>query len=91
MSTETTPAIERAESAIFAHDDSGENTTEDVRRGLASALDVEEMARALYEHTRDLLADTLNLPPWEAAPAAMVTRSLMRAAAIRTAILGSAS
>lgn len=47
MSAETTPAIERAGEAIFGHDDSGEDSLEDVRRGLAAALDVEEMAQAM--------------------------------------------
>lgn len=58
------------------------------RRALAAALDVEEMARVLYEHTRGLLAGTVDLPPWEAAPADMAARSKERATALRAAILG---
>lgn len=48
----TTPAIERAETAIFGHDDSGEDLTEDARRGITAALsdpdDPDSLARTLY-------------------------------------------
>jgi hypothetical protein len=86
MSDETTPATERAAAVLFAAEATG-LITDDVRAALAAALDVDEMARAMY--AAEFSAG--GWPSWSLLEPHQQVVWLQHARAIRASILGADS
>lgn len=85
MSDETTPAVKRASLELFS--DSGLHWSGRARDALTAALDIEEMAWALYEGTGSR-EDFARLSA-SYAPGSPIGKAFARARKVRTAILGS--
>lgn len=85
MSAETfTPAVERAAELLIHEAETTGLIREDVRNGLAAALDVEEMARTIHDHECGCAYDGEHTD-------ADIERRDALATAVRTALLGADS
>jgi hypothetical protein len=86
MSAEITPAVERAAAVLFAAEATG-LITDDVRAAIAAALNVEEMARAMY--AAEFSAG--GWPSWSLLEPHQQVVWLQHARAVRASILGTTS
>lgn len=87
MTTKYSPAVERAAELLIREAETTGLITDDVRNGLATALDVDEMGRAMYNG----MYDAALWPAWSDLQPHEREVWLKHARNIRAAILGGAS